>query len=230
VGPSRDGAAAVPGIFTFIQHQVIFNMSNRFKTALLLGAPGSGKGTQGKILGRIPGYFHCACGDVFRNLDVHSELGKIFYEYSSRGELVPDDVTVRMWHQSIKSRTATHEYKPNSDLLILDGIPRTVEQAQMMDELVEIYAVVHLVCQDEEAMIDRLRRRAVKENRKDDADENVIRNRWKVYEAETKPVLDHYPSETIYEVNAVQSPARVLHDVLEVVTPIQEGHFAKFMG
>lgn len=205
-------------------------MPNRFKTVLMLGAPGSGKGTQGKILGRIPGYFHCACGDVFRNLDVHSELGKIFYEYSSRGELVPDDVTVRMWHQALQSRAATHEYKPKSDLLVLDGIPRTLEQAQMMDEHVEVYAVIHLVCEDEEAMIDRLRRRAVKENRADDADENVIRNRWKVYEAETKPVLKHYAADIIYEVNAVQSPARVLHDVLEVVTPIQEGHFAKFMG
>lgn len=205
-------------------------MAHRFKTVLLFGAPGSGKGTQGKILGRIPGYFHCACGDVFRNLDVHSELGKIFYDYSSRGELVPDDVTVRMWHQAIQSRGATQEYKPKSDLLILDGIPRTLEQAQMMDKLIEVYAVVHLVCKDEKAMITRLRRRALKENRVDDADEKVIRNRWKVYETETKQVLDHYPTETIYEVNAVQSPARVLHDVLEVVTPIQEGHFAKFMG
>lgn len=205
-------------------------MPTRFKTVLLFGAPGSGKGTQGRILGRIPGYFHCACGDVFRNLDVHSELGKIFYDYSSRGALVPDDVTVRMWHQAIQSRTATQEYKLKSDLLILDGIPRTLEQAQMMDELIEVYAVVHLVCKDEHAMINRLRHRALKENRADDADEKVIRNRWKVYEAETKPVLEHYPVETIYEVNAVQSPARVLQDVLEVVIPIQEGHFVKFMG
>ncbi|MBL4700214.1 MAG: nucleoside monophosphate kinase [Phycisphaeraceae bacterium] len=205
-------------------------MPHRFKTVLLLGAPGVGKGTQGKILGSIPGYFHCACGDVFRNLDVHSELGKIFYEYSSRGELVPDDVTVRMWSQAIQSRVATHEFKPNSDLLVLDGIPRTVEQAHMLEELVDIYAVIHLVCKDEEAMIDRLRRRAVKENRFDDADENVIRNRWKVYEAETKPVLAHYPDNLIHLVDAVQSPARVLHDVLEVVSEIQESHFTKYIG
>ena len=69
----------------------------RFKTLLLFGAPGSGKGTQGSILGSIPGYVHVACGDVFRNLRVGSPLGKVFLEYSSRGALVPDDFTVQLW-------------------------------------------------------------------------------------------------------------------------------------
>ena len=62
----------------------------RYKTILLFGAPGSGKGTQGKILGAIPGFFHTACGDIFRSLDLSSEMGRIAWEYSSRGELVPD--------------------------------------------------------------------------------------------------------------------------------------------
>ena len=60
-----------------------------YRTILLFGAPGSGKGTQGKILGSIPGFFHCACGDVFRSLDLKTEIGQAFLAYSSRGELVP---------------------------------------------------------------------------------------------------------------------------------------------
>src|SRR5262245_55093023 len=73
-------------------------MTDRYQTILLFGAPGSGKGTQGKILGQIPGFYHLSCGEVFRTLDTGSDLGKVFMEYSSRGELVPDDVTVKMWH------------------------------------------------------------------------------------------------------------------------------------
>ncbi|MEZ6243497.1 MAG: nucleoside monophosphate kinase [Phycisphaerales bacterium] len=200
-------------------------MKRKYQTVLLFGAPGAGKGTQGKILGQIPGFYHLSCGDVFRNLDIHSELGKVFYEYSSKGELVPDDVTVKMWAENIHAQTILSIYKPHDDLLILDGIPRTLKQAQIMDEHVDVLAIVHLVCKDKDAMIKRLRRRALKENRADDAREDVIRNRWKVYEQETAPVLGHYPASVIHEVDAIGSPASVLQHVLEIVAPVQERVF-----
>ena len=196
-----------------------------YKTVLLFGAPGAGKGTQGRILGQIPGFYHCACGDVFRQIDITSELGKIFYEYSSRGELVPDDVTVKMWAESIRAHTILSDYKPNKDLLILDGIPRTLEQAKLMDDHIEVIRIIHLMCNDQEAMFQRMRRRALKENRLDDADEKVIRHRWAVYEEQTRPVLEHYPREVVREVNSIASPAKILLDVLDVVVPIQDKHF-----
>ncbi|MFW6061045.1 MAG: adenylate kinase family protein [Phycisphaeraceae bacterium] len=204
------------------------DVSTRYKTVLLFGAPGAGKGTQGKILGTIPGFYHCACGDVFRNIDINSDLGRIFYEYSSKGQLVPDDVTVRMWAENIRAHTIIGHYKPKADLLVLDGIPRTLEQAKLIDKYIEVLQVVYLSCNDENAMFERLRRRALKENRYDDADEKVIRKRWEVYEKETQPVLDHYPSDMIVEVDSIGSPARVLRDVLDVVVPIQDAHFATF--
>ena len=77
----------------------------KYRTYLIFGAPGSGKGTQGKILGAIPRFYHCACGDVFRALDTRTELGQAFIEYSSRGQLVPDDLTVKLW----KARIADHD-------------------------------------------------------------------------------------------------------------------------
>ena len=166
-------------------------MSAPYKTVLLFGPPGVGKGTQGKILGSIPGFSHWACGDEFRSIDTHCDLGKIIYEYSSRGELVPDDLTVKFWQQSLREKIISQEYKPTQDLLILDGIPRTVEQAKRMNGLIEVLKIVFLVCDGPEAMFGRLRRRAMKENRHDDADEKVIRNRWDVYDRETVPVLQH---------------------------------------
>ncbi|MEM6394588.1 MAG: nucleoside monophosphate kinase [Planctomycetota bacterium] len=205
-------------------------MDERYKTLLLFGAPGAGKGTQGAVLGRIPGFFHCACGEVFRNIDITSDLGRTFYEHSSRGELVPDEVTVQMWAQAIHARTVLGDFKPRVDLLVLDGIPRTEEQAKLLEEYCEVIRVLHLVCKDEEAMFQRLRRRALKENRHDDADEKVIRKRWEVYQAETQPVLDYYPDSMIDRIDSLQSPAQVLHDILEYAVPAQDAHFTAFAG
>ena len=75
----------------------------KFRTILLFGAPGAGKGTQGKILGTIPNFFHCACGDVFRSLKPDSSVGQIFLDYSSRGQLVPDQPTVDLHVAALES-------------------------------------------------------------------------------------------------------------------------------
>jgi len=197
----------------------------RYRTILLFGPPGAGKGTQGKILGHVPGFYHLSCGEVFRTLDVSSKLGRTFREYSSRGELVPDDVTVGMWHQNIHAQTILSLYKPNADLLILDGIPRNPAQAVVMKKYIKVLKIIHLVCQDKDKMIERLQRRALKENRFDDAKVDVIRRRWDVYEKETYPVLECYPANVIAEVDAMGSPARVLQHVLEHLVPVQESHF-----
>ncbi len=202
----------------------------RYQTILLFGAPGAGKGTQGKILGQIPGFYHLSCGDVFRSMDMNSKLGQIFREYSSRGELVPDEVTVQMWHKNLHAQTVLSIYKPQVDMLVLDGIPRNPAQAVMMKKYIKVLKVIHLVCPDKEKMIERLQRRALKENRADDAKVEVIRRRWEVYERETYPVLECYPSNVIADVDAIGSPGRVLQKILEHVVPVQEEHFAHPMG
>ncbi len=200
-------------------------MHSRYRTILLFGAPGAGKGTQGKILGQVPGFYHLSCGEVFRNLDTSSTLGKVFMEYSSKGLLVPDEPTIQMWSQNMHARTILGIYKPAVDLLVLDGIPRNLEQAKLLEKHIKVLKIIHLVCPDKEKMIDRLRRRALKENRVDDAKEEVIRKRWQVYERETFPVLDYYPADLISEVDAMGSPAAVLAKVLEVVVPVQNTHY-----
>lgn len=200
-------------------------MAHRYQTILLFGAPGAGKGTQGKILGQVPGFYHLSCGEVFRTLDMTTELARTFIEYSSKGLLVPDDVTIRMWQQNMHARTVLADYKPHVDILVLDGIPRNVHQAKLLEKHLNVLKIIHLVCPDKEEMINRLRRRALKENRIDDAKEDVIRKRWQVYESETYPVLSHYSSDLVAEVNATGSPARVLQQILTHVVPVQETHF-----
>src|SRR5213595_3523072 len=124
-----------------------------YNTFILFGAPGSGKGTQGKTLGTIPRYYHCACGDVFRSIDTRTKVGKAFLEYSSKGQLVPDDITVELWHEAIDAAVEAHKFKPDIDTLVLDGIPRNVAQAKIMRELIDVEKVFHLACPSRDAFL-----------------------------------------------------------------------------
>jgi adenylate kinase len=191
-----------------------------YRTILLFGAPGAGKGTQGKILGTIPNLFHCACGEVFRSLKADSEVGRVFIEYSSRGELVPDSPTVKLWHHYIESCTKAGRFHPVHDTLVLDGIPRNVHQAEMLKDTLEVVAIFYLRCQRPDALVERLQRRALKENRLDDANLETIRNRLETYEKNTKPVLEFYPKELIHNIDAGQKPVEVLFDILKWVVKI----------
>jgi adenylate kinase len=188
----------------------------KYRSILLFGAPGAGKGTQGKILGAIPNFFHCACGDVFRNLRADSALGRLFIEYSSRGELVPDGPTIELWRQFIENTTQIGRFHPDQDTLVLDGIPRNVAQAEILRNTLDVVGVFYLKDANEEKLIARIQRRAIKENRLDDANMAVIRNRLETYESETKPVLNFYGDKLVHQINADQTPAKVLVDILQI--------------
>jgi adenylate kinase len=192
-----------------------------YKTVLLFGAPGSGKGTQGKILGSIPGFYHSACGDVFRTLDLQSEMGRTFWQYSSRGELVPDEITIKLWKDYIKGMEMVHQFHSENSLLVLDGIPRNKRQAELLDDTLDVVKVIYLVCTDMKKMVERLRRRALKENRFDDANDKVIQNRLEVYDRETKPVLEHYPADKIAKVDATMNQLSVLSEIIKQLAPIK---------
>jgi adenylate kinase len=193
-------------------------MANRIKTVLLFGAPGSGKGTQGKMLGTLPGFVHVACGEVFRSLDLTSEVGKVFLQYSSRGELVPDDFTARLWREHLAKLVRMGSFKPDTDTLVLDGIPRNLRQAKMLENDIEVIRLVVLRChRNREEIVRRLKSRALKDNRLDDANEETIRNRLRVYDEESKPVIEHYPATVRVDVDALQTPIEVAHDILSAI-------------
>lgn len=192
----------------------------KYRTILLFGAPGSGKGTQGRILGNIPHFFYCACGDVFRNLTIESEIGRIFVDYSSRGELVPDEPTIQLWRQAIDTNTKTGRLDPKHDTLVLDGIPRNVHQAEILQDTIDVIAIFFLRCTKPENLVQRLQRRAMKENRLDDANLDVIRKRLKIYERETRPVLNFYGKEVLHRIDADQTPAKVVLDVLRHIVKL----------
>jgi adenylate kinase len=192
----------------------------KYRTILLFGAPGAGKGTQGKILGTIPHFFHCACGDVFRNLTIESKIGRVFIDYSSHGKLVPDEPTVELWQETIQGATQTRRFHPETDTLVLDGLPRNLHQAQMLQDTLDVVAIFYLRCTNMDNLIKRMQRRALRENRLDDASLDVIRQRLKTYEKETKPLLQHYGRKLVHRIDADQAPAKILVDILRHITKV----------
>jgi adenylate kinase len=191
-----------------------------YRTILLFGAPGAGKGTQGKILGTIPHLFHCACGDVFRAATADSPIGRTFIEYSSRGQLVPDEPTVELWRQFIENCEHTGRFDPEQDTLVLDGIPRNLRQAEMLGDTLDVRAIFYLHCANFNALVERLQKRALKENRLDDANLEVIRDRLKTYDKETKPVLSFYGKKLTRRIDSTQTPVKVLRDILRHIDKV----------
>lgn len=189
----------------------------KHRTILLFGAPGSGKGTQGKILSNIPGFFHCACGDIFRNLKVDSELGRVFVEYSSKGHLVPDEATIRLWSRFIETSTQVGRFHPEKDLLVLDGIPRNIAQAKILKDVLDVRAMFWLKTKNFEALVNRIQRRALKENRLDDMNLEIIRTRLETYEQETQPLVEYYGKKLVNRIDSDHTPAEVARDILSKI-------------
>jgi adenylate kinase len=199
-------------------------MPRDYQALLLIGMPGSGKSTQGKILAALPGIFFWEAGEVFRAIDADSAIGHVIRQHSARGELIPDELAVALCLDDLEAHVIAGAYHPATDLLVLDGIPRTVRQAALLDERVAVIKVLHLVCNDAEQVLQRLRRRAVQQGRADDADERVLRDRVEVYQRSTAAVLDYYPADRIAPIDALRSPAEVFDQILHLVIPLLNRH------
>ncbi len=198
----------------------------RYRSVVLVGPPGVGKGTQGKLLSHIPGIFHLSSGDMFRELDENTELGQLFHEYATHGEFVPDDITIKTWQGYVRTKVEQKVYNPETDLLVLDGIPRNIAQAELLSPYINTLRILFMVCEDREVMFERIRGRALKEQRRDDADELVARYRWDLYKRDTEPLIDHYPQEMIRIIDADTIPAEVLSQILAAIIPIQKACFS----
>lgn len=157
---------------------------------ILFGQPGTGKGTQANSLVERYQLVHISTGDLFRaEMKADSPLGLKAKEYIAKGELVPDEVTIGMLRNKV-------EANPEARGFIFDGFPRTIPQAQALDNLLnelgaEVSALIALEVSEDE-IVRRILLRGETSGRPDDKDEEIIRNRMAVYQRETSQVADHY--------------------------------------
>jgi len=157
---------------------------------LVLGPQGSGKGTQAKLIAKTYGIPQVATGDMARELkELDSPLGREVKEIYDRGELLPDDLIVRM----IRDRLDRGDTIPG---FILDGFPRNLPQAEALDTLLAelgrgLDVVFEFQIGDREVLMERIAKRAVEEGRTDDTPD-AIRKRLEIYDRNTAPLVEHY--------------------------------------
>ena len=181
---------------------------------VLLGAPGSGKGTQGRVLAERFGVPLLSTGEMLRaQVEAGTELGRQVAPYLDRGALVPDGLMLSIVADALAKADAAGGY-------MLDGFPRTVPQAERLDApATRPDAVVHLAL-DGDVALRRLARRD--EGRSDDASRAVIAHRLRVFHEQTAPLLDHYDKQgLLVTVDASQEPGAVTEAVLAVLADRQ---------
>lgn len=163
---------------------------------VLFGKPGAGKGTQAEFLKEQYNLVHISTGDVFRyNLKNDTELGKQAKAFMDRGDLVPDELTIKMLQDEV-------EKNPQATGFLFDGFPRTIAQAEALDKFLvskgwNVTATVALEANDE-ILIQRLLERGKTSGRADDQDENKIRNRYDEYNEKTAPLIDYYSQKGLF--------------------------------
>ena len=185
----------------------------KYRAILLFGMPGSGKGTQGAVLGMLPDLLHISMGDVFRKIPKWGRFGQEIARYTSQGQLVPDDLTVRIWENHIRVLEMQELLLPGQHTLVLDGLPRNYDQAERLDVFLDVIQIFHLKINDTTRATERLKGRALRENRLDDMNEEVIRRRLHSYFEETFNTLSFYDQGTVFDVDAGQSPLEVHCDI-----------------
>ena len=186
------------------------------KNFVLFGKPGSGKGTQAEHLSEKYKLYHISTGDLFRkNISQNTNLGLLAQSYMDKGELVPDEVTIKMLENEIKEN-------PQSKGFLFDGFPRTIAQAESLDKFLksidmQINATIALDV-DEEELISRIIDRGKTSNRSDDQDIEKIQNRFNEYNMKTSILSRYYKDQKkFFEVDGSGSVDEITKRLFELI-------------
>ncbi|MDR2223978.1 MAG: adenylate kinase [Flavobacteriaceae bacterium] len=184
---------------------------------VLFGKPGAGKGTQAEFLKEKYNLTHISTGDVFRfNIKNGTELGILAQQYISKGELVPDSVTIDMLAAEVEKNMTSAGF-------LFDGFPRTIAQAEALEQLLKEKGIKFVgtigIDANDDILVERILERGKTSGRPDDQDENKIRNRYTEYNEKTAPLIDFYTKEGKYSavdgIGAIEEVTARLNAVID---------------
>ena len=183
---------------------------------VLFGKPGAGKGTQAEFLKEKYNLMHLSTGDIFRfNIKNETDLGKLAKSYMDKGDLVPDEVTIKMLEDTVNKNLDTNGF-------LFDGFPRTLAQAVELDNFLDskkwkVTATIALEA-DDEILIQRILERGKTSGRSDDQDEEKIRHRYQEYNEKTAPLMEYYKSQNkFFPVNGIGSIVEITERLSNVI-------------
>ena len=186
---------------------------------VLFGKPGAGKGTQAEFLKEKYNLTHISTGDVFRyNIKNETELGKKAQEFINQGQLVPDEITINMLKAEVENNMDKAGF-------LFDGFPRTIAQAEALDQFLasinlSITATVALEANDD-VLVARILERGKTSGRADDQDETKIRTRYDEYNEKTAPLIDFYTNQGKYHavdgIGTVEEVTNRLSNVIDTL-------------
>jgi len=183
---------------------------------VLFGKPGAGKGTQAEFLKTKYNLVHLSTGDIFRfNIKNDTDLGKLAKSFMDKGDLVPDEVTIKMLEDEVDKNL-------DKDGFLFDGFPRTIAQAEALDAFLatkswKITATIALEA-DDEILVQRLLERGKTSGRPDDQDEEKIRNRYNEYNEKTAPLTEFYKKQgKFHAVNGIGSIEEITQRLGKVI-------------
>jgi adenylate kinase len=202
-----------------IYQQFIKSNTRKMIAIVLFGKPGAGKGTQAEFLKEKYNLTHISTGDVFRyNIKNETELGKKAQEFINQGQLVPDEITINMLKAEVENNMDKAGF-------LFDGFPRTIAQAEALDQFLasinlSITATVALEANDD-VLVARILERGKTSGRADDQDETKIRTRYEEYNEKTAPLIDFYTNQGKYHavdgIGTVEEVTNRLSNVIDTL-------------
>ncbi len=187
---------------------------------VLFGAPGSGKGTQGALIAEKYGFLHLSTGLMLRDeVKKGSELGKEIDTYISKGDLVPNEMMCSILKEELKTYIDVKG-------IIFDGFPRTISQAEFLDATLKEYGLkIDLMIDiqaDKDILIKRLVKRGTMSHRTDDTHDTILK-RLKIYDNETKPIINYYKKTNRYNsVVSINSIEDTFNDIVALIENIEK--------
>src|SRR3989344_7330480 len=193
----------------------------RYNAVLFFGAPRCGKGTQAQLLARHDDYFHFSTGEELRRTlkNPITDIEKKVKESLDKGELAPDELIFKLFDESLKKYIKEREYDPESQILILDGIPRVASPVSFVNERVTIKKIIYLDI-SLGVLSKRAEKRAKEEGRPEDIEPKIVTRRYEIFKEQTLPILGYYDSNLIVKIDGSKGVNEIHQNILNALDGI----------